>query len=273
MKAPVAFLLAVVAGSGMVAAATDVARPNLAQGATLSAINSAGVAGVNHSTEGAAVTIFDSFTGAATLTTTSGSPRTFIGSSLTVAPGTGTDVQIDEATVFMASTTTQTFANGLVIRMQFWDDFDGSSASAVFATPSGAVQIFTVPGPVTLTANTFNQINVVFTTPLTMTGLNIGLDINYQGDNGGGPLSTDTLTNLLRAQAEPGAGTLAVGSFTASGTFASPNWGFFRNVGNQTTFNHPNTDLRTFTGLDDILMAVQLRGLVTPVALTDFSVE
>lgn len=273
MKALGSFLLAAVSASTMAVAATDIARPNLVQGATLSAINSEGVAGVNHSPEGSAVTIFDSFTGATTLTTTTGSPRTFIGSSLTVDPGTGTDVAVHEATVFMASTATQSFSNGLVINMQLWDDFDGSSATAVFATPSGGVQTFTVPGPVNLTANTFTQINVVFAVPLTMTGLNIGLDINYQGDNGAGPASTDTLTNLLRAQPEPGSGLLAVGSFTANGTFVGPDWGFYRNVGNQTNFNHPNSDRRTFTGLDDILMVVQLRGAVTPVSLTDFSVE
>ena len=273
MKAPIAFLLAALSGSTMVAAATDVARPNLVQGPTFSAINSAGVAGVNRSAEGSAVAIFDSFTGAATLTTTTGSPRTYIGDSLTVAPGTGTAVQIDEATVFLASTAAQTYSNGLVIRMQFWDDFDGSSASAIFANAAGGVQTFTVPGPVTLTANTFSQINVIFTTPITVTGLTLGLDVNFQGDNGGGPASIDTLTNLLRAQPEPGSGTLAVGSFTASGTFVGPDWGFYRNAGNQTNFNHPNSDRRTFTGLDDILMVVQLRGLVTPVSVTSFSVE
>lgn len=273
MKALVAFVLAVVSASGMATAATDVPRPILVQGATLSAINSDGVAGVNRSIEGSAVTIFDSFTGAATLTTTTGSPRTYIGSPLTVAPGTGTDVQIDEATVYLASTATQTFSNGLVIRLQFWDDFDGSNVTAIFATPAGGVQTFTVPGPVTLTVNTFTTINLIFAVPITATGLAVGLDINFQGDNGGGPASTDSLTNLLRAQPEPGSGTLAVGSFTPSGTYTGPDWGFYRNVGNQTNFNHPSSDRRTFTGLDDILMAVQLRGLVTPVSLTDFSVE
>ena len=141
MKAPIAFLLAALSGSAMVAAATDVARPNLVQGPTFSAINSAGVAGVNRSAEGSAVAIFDSFTGAATLTTTTGSPRTYIGDSLTVAPGTGTAVQIDEATVFLASTAAQTYSNGLVIRMQFWDDFDGSSASAIFANAAGVKNV------------------------------------------------------------------------------------------------------------------------------------
>lgn len=270
MKVLSACLLAVIAVPGLVRAAVDGAQSNLVEGPTLSAINSAGVAG---SATGATVTIFDSFTGAGTLTTTTGSPRTFIGSPFTVASGTGSTVQIDEATVFMASTATQSFSNGLVIRIQVWDDFDGASATAIFSTPVGGVQTFTVPGPVNLTVNTFTQINVVFAPPLVLNGLTGGIDINFQGDNGAGPVSTDTLTNLLRAQAEPGTGTLAVGSFTASGTFVGPDWGFYRNVGNQTDFNHPNSDRRTFTGLDDILMAVQLRGSVTPVELMSFSVD
>jgi hypothetical protein len=86
-------------------------------------------------------------------------------------------------------------------------------------------------------------------------------------------VSIDSLTSLIRAAAEPGPGTLPVGSFTASGTFTGPDWGFYRNVGNQTNFNHPNSDRRTFTGLDDILLALQLRGAVLPVTLTTFDVE
>jgi hypothetical protein len=244
---------------------------NFTQGQTLTAINSEGVRASE--TTGTTVTIYDSFTGAATLTTTTGSPRTFIGAPFTVATGTGTDVTIDEATVFLASTATQSFSNGLVIRMQFYDTFDGNNASAIYSNPVGGVQTFTVPGPVNLTINTFTQINVVFPVPLTFTGLENGVDVNFQGDNGAGPASMDSLTNLLRGQAEPGPGTLAAGSFTTNGVYTGPDWGFYRNVGNQTNFNHPNSDRRTFTGLDDISMVIQLRGSVTPVELTGFSVD
>jgi uncharacterized repeat protein (TIGR01451 family) len=243
-----------------VSAAEDVALPNLVEGPRLVAINSDGVAGVNSAARGTLATIYDSFTGAATLTTTTGSPRTYISDPVTVA--TGPAVQIDEATVFLAATANQTYSNGLVIRIQFWDDFNGASATAIFSNPVGGVQTFTVPGPVTLTANTFTQINVVFAAPIVLNGQTVGVSINYQGDNGAGPVSVDNLTNLLRAQAEPGSGTLAVGSFQANGTYTGPDWGFYRNVGNQTNFNHPNSDRRTFTGLDDIGMALQLRGPV-----------
>lgn len=273
MKAPIAFLLAVLAGPGMASAATDSVGPSLTYGQTLNAINSSGVVGRNSSTNGAAVTIFDSHTGSANFTTTGGSPRTFMGDSFTVATGSGNDVQIDEATVFLAATATQTFSNGLVIRLQFWDDFDGANATAIYSNPVGGVQTFTVPGPVTLTINTFNQINLVFTPPITVSGLALGLDINYQGDNGGGPVSMDSITSLIRAANEPGPGTLPVGSLTTSGTFAAPDWGFYRNVANQTDFNHPNSDRRTFAGVDDIVLSLQLRGVVTPVSLTSFGVE
>lgn len=252
-------------------AQADETMGSFTKGQTLLAINSNGVQATE--SRGATVTIYDSFTGAATLTTTTGSPRTFIGAPFTVATGTGTDVTINEATVFMASTATQSFSNGLVIRLQFYDTFDGSNASAIFSNPVGGVQTFTVPGPINLTVNTFTQINLVFTVPLTFSGLENGVDVNFQGDNGAGPVSMDSLTNLLRAQAEPGTSTLAVGSFTTNGPYAAPDWGFYRNAGNQTNFNHPNSDRRTFTGLDDISMVIQLLGTVTPVELTTFSVE
>lgn len=248
----------------LVSAAEDIASSNLVEGPKLLAINSVGVAGVNNATRGTVATIYDSFTGAANLTTTTGSPRTYMSGPFTAAPGGS--VQIEEATVYMAATANQTFSNGLVIRIQFWNNFDGSSASAIFSNPVGAVQTFTVPGPVTLTANTFSTLDLIFTAPITLSGQTGGFSINYQGDNGAGPASTDNLTSLLRAQAEPGPGTLAVGSFQASGTYAAPDWGFYRNVGNQTNFNHPNTDRRTFTGLDDIGLALQLRGPPAAVA-------
>ncbi len=272
MKVLAACLLAVFSPA-LVGAAEDGTLSSLVEGPRLSAINSAGVAGVNHATTGAAVTIFDSFTGAATLTTTSGSPRTYMGDPFTVATGTGTIVQIDEATVYLASTAAQSYSNGLVIRVQLWDDFDGSSASAIFSNAVGGVQTFTVPGPINLAVNTFTPIDLTFAAPLVLNGLTGGFVVNYQGDNGAGPASIDTLTSLVRAQAEPGPGTLAVGSLVASGTFASPDWGFYRNAANQTNFNHPNSDRRTFTGLDDIVLALQLRGAVTPVELTSFSVD
>lgn len=272
MRVIVACLLAVLSPV-LVSAAEDGALSNFVEGPKLLAINSNGVVGVNHATTGAAVTIFDSFTGAATLTTTGGSPRTYMSDPFTVATGTGSVVQIDEATVYLASTAAQSYSNGLVIRIQFWDDADGASASAIFSNPVGGVQTFTVPGPINLGANTFSAIDVTFAAPIVLNGLTNGFSINYQGDNGAGPASIDTLTSLIRAQAEPGTGTLAVGSLVTSGTFATPDWGFYRNVSNQTNFNHPNSDRRTFTGLDDIVLSLQLRGSTTPVELTSFSVE
>lgn len=271
MRVLAACLLALFVAPVLVEAADDAAMPSFVEGPRLSAINSAGVAGSNNVQGG--VLIFDSFTGAVTLTTTTGSPRTFMGDSFTVPSGMGTTVQVDEATLFLASTAAQSYSNGLVIRVQFWDDYDGSSASAIFSNAIGGVQTFTVPGPVNLAANTFSQIDVTFAPPIILNGLTNGIDINYQGDNGAGPTSIDTLTSLIRAQPEPGSGVLAVGTFATSGTFASPNWGFYRNAGNQTNFNHPNTDLRTFAGQDDILLALQLRGVLTPVELTAFSVD
>ena len=64
-----------------------------------------------------------------------------------------------------------------------------------------------------------------------------------------------------------------MGSFPTSGTYVGPQFGFYRNVANQTTFNHANTDLRVFAGINNIALAVQLRGNLTPVELMSVDVE
>lgn len=241
----------------------------------LAAVNENGVKGAQQPT---AVLMYNSFTQATTLTTTTGSPRTFMGTPFTVAP-TGSTVSVASARVYLASTAAQSYSNGLVIRVQFWDGYDGSAnpifTSAVPSAPPTGVQVFTVPGPVSLAANTFTPIDITFAAPIVLNShINNGIDINYQGDNGGGPINVDTLTSLICAVTSPGSHTLAVGSLVGSGSWVSPQFGFYRNAGGQTTtFNHANTDLRVFTGLDDIVVCLQLTGDVTPVELQGFSVE
>lgn len=240
----------------------------LTEAPRLAAVNSDGVLGRVHTGTGGPIMIFDSFTGATTLTTTTGSPRTFMGDPFTTTTGTGTVVTIQEATVYLASTATQSFSNGLQIRIQFWETFD-SGANPIFSGAAGGVQTFTIPGPVNLTANTFTPIDLTFATPVVLSGLENGFAINYQGDNGAGFVSLDSLTSLIRAN-----GAIAVGMNTPNGVnFVGPTFGFYRNAANQTTFNHPPSDLRVFTGLTDILLALQLRGEVTPVTLQGFEVK
>jgi hypothetical protein len=236
-------------------------------GRTLAAVNSDGVV-ARVEGGGGPVMIFDSFTGAGTLTTTTGSPRTFMGDPFTTTTGTGTTVTIQEATVYLASTAAQSFSNGVQIRVQFWETY-ASGATPVFATAGGGVQTFTLPGPVNLALNTFTPINLVFPTPIVLSGLENGISINYQGDNGAGFASSDTITSLIR-----GNGALAVGSNTPNGAgFVAPTFGFYRNAAAQTTFNFAPSDFRQFAGITDILLALQLRGSVSPVELQHFEIK
>lgn len=271
MRSTIGVLILVLGAASAPAAEPDVVQPiTLTARPALAAVNGKGVPGRSPS---AAALVYDGFTNATTTTTTTGSPRTYMGTPFTVAPSGGL-VTVSGARVYLASTAAQSYSNGLVVRLQFWDGFDGSSASAIFSTEASAVQTFTVPGPTTLTANSFTPIDLTFSPPIVLNGsVNNGVDINFQGDNGAGPTSIDTLTSLICAAPAPGPHTLAVGSFVASGTWASPQFGFYRNVANQTNFNHPNTDRRTFTGLDDICLCLQLTADVTPVELQRFSIQ
>lgn len=238
----------------------------LTQAPTLRARNSEGVLGRVPGTEGVAVTIYDSFTAAALYTTTTGSPRTYMASP-PVAAGPGTIAHFEEATVYLAATAAFSCSGGIDIRVQVWDGFDGST-NPVFTTAVGAVETFTVAGPLSFALNTFTPINIAFPVARDLADLGGGWAIAYRCDNGAGMVSQDTATSLIR-----GNGALAVGTFPSSGTYVSPQFGFYRNVAGQTTFNHANTDLRVFTGVNDIALALQLRGNLTPVELISFEVE
>lgn len=270
----ISLVLASALGAQAAPAPDTLATAPMKMGPALVAVNQNGVAGRRSPS---AVLMYDAFTGATTLTTTGGSPRTYMGTPFTVAP-TGSNVSVTAARVYLASTAAQTYSNGLVIRLQFWDGFDGATnpifATAVPADPPGGVQTATIAGPITLAVNTYTPIDITFTTPIPLNGnVNNGIVINYQGDNGSGPVSVDTLTSLICTVPATGPHTLAVGSLVGSGSWASPQFGFYRNVANQTTFNHANTDLRTFAGQDDIRLCLQLTGDVTPVELQGFSIE
>jgi hypothetical protein len=262
----VALLLSIgVASTSWAAPADPSSAAGWTQAPTLRAMNSQGVLGREPGTEGVAVTIYDSFTGA-TPTTTTGSPRTFMASPFTAA-GPGTIAHIEEATVFLAATATFSCSNGIDVRVQVWDGFDGST-NPVFTTPVGAVETFTVAGPLSFTVNTFTPINVVFPVARDLADLTGGWAIAYRCDNGAGLVSQDSATSLIRHTAA-----LAVGSFPTTTGYVAPQFGFYRNVANQTTFNHANSDLRVFTGINNIALAVQLRGNLTPVELLSIDVE
>lgn len=232
----------------------------------LNAVNSRGIAAVSPE-GGAPPTIFDSFTGGNTFIL-GNEPRSFMASPFTVA-GSGGAVTIEEATVYLASPEAQSYSNGLLIRIQFWENYRGES-QPVFSNAVGALQTFTVPGPISIGALMVLPVNVTFATPVTLVGTaNNGFAINWQGDNGAGPVSLERLTSLVRRGAA-----LSVGTFTDDPpNFVTPEYGFYRNVSGQTNFNHAPTDLTRFVGFSNVMLAVQFRGGVTPVELQSFSVE
>lgn len=235
------------------------------QAPALRAKNSAGALGRAPGIEGVPVTIYDSFTGA-TPTTTTGSPRTYMASPFTAA-GPGTIAHIEEATVYLAATATFSCSNGIDIRVQVWDGFDGST-TPIFTTPVGAVETFTVAGPLSFTINTFTPINIIFPVARDLADLTGGWAIAYRCDNGSGLVSQDSATSLIRTTSA-----LAVGAFPTTTGYTSPQFGFYRNVANQTTFNHAASDLRVFAATNNIALAVQLRGNLTPVELMSIEVE
>lgn len=266
MKIPAMMMLLVCGASASWAAADSKSSATLTQAPTLRAVNSEGVLGRAPGTEGVAVTIYDSFTGAGTYTTTTGSPRTYMASP-PVAAGPGTIAHFEEATVYLAATASFSCSGGIDIRVQVWDGFDGAT-NPVFTTAVGGVETFTVAGPLSFTINTFTPINITFPVARDLADLGGGWAIAYRCDNGAGMVSQDSATSLIRTT-----GALAVGTFPSSGTYVTPQFGFYRNVAGQTTFNHANTDLRVFTGINDIALAIQLRGNLTPVDLISFDVE
>ena len=272
MKVAVRFLLAlsfVLSSSSATWAASDAARTGTWRVApTLRAVNSAGGLGRMPGTEGSAVTIFDSFTDAGLVTTTSNSPRTYMGTPF-VAAGPGTIAHITEATVYLAPTGAFACSNGIDIRVQVWDGFDASAILAVFSDAVGGVETFTVPGPLVFGPLDFTPINLTFPVPRDLVDLTGGWVVSFRCDNGSGMVSLDEATSGIRAD-----GPLTVGSFPPnSGPYNAPVYGYYRNVGGQTNFNHPGSDHRTISGLNDIGLALQLRGTLTPVELLSFGVE
>lgn len=182
--------------------------------------------------------VFDSFTGATAYTTTTGSPRTFMGMPFNLDGAAGSDPAITRITFYLAYTgaAAQTYQS-LRIQFQLWDGWSGT-ADPVFSSPLSSGAMFAdVAGPVTLTPNTYSPLTVTLTTPLPMSGLlSHGIAVNYQGDTGSGLASADALTSLLRYGSTP----LAVGANGLSNAYG------YRNASGHVDFNFAPTDSRSF---------------------------
>ncbi|MDC8014313.1 hypothetical protein [Tahibacter soli] len=197
----------------------------------------------------------------AEFTTTTGSPRTFIGGAANI-DGPGPQVDVTSMDLFMAATAAGSYTN-IRARVQFWDTYVQAS-SPVFSNAAGTV-IEADFGPLEAVANTVYTLTINLPAPLRLNSLNAkGFTVSFQGDTGAGLATADALTTALSINGAQNVGTSAVNSGN----------GFYRNVGNQTTFNFQSTDLRTFTGITDARASIVLRGNATvPVSLQAFDVE
>jgi hypothetical protein len=194
-------------------------------------------------------------------TTTTGSPRTFIGGAANI-DGPGPQVDITSVDLFMAATSTATYTN-IRARIQFWDTYTPAN-SPVFADAAGAV-IEADVGPVSTTINTVSTLTIDLAKPLRLNSLaGKGFTVSFLGDTGAGPAPLDALTTALSIN-----GAMALGS-----SAVNAGNGFYRNVAGQTTFNFSSTDLRTFTGITDARATIVLRGNASvPVSLQSFSID
>lgn len=237
-------------------AANDAVGLSLQQGPTISV-----TAGDGQPTGTADPVVYDSFTVATGLTTTTGSPRTVMGGGFTAA-GAGPEVDISKITVYMAATSAATYTN-VRVNIQLWDTAAAAS-TPVFGSAAGSLIVVDL-GPVTTTTNTFNAVDITLPSPIRLSSLaNKGIAVGYQGDSGAGLVTTDALTSLLTYGAPVSVGT---NSFNGGN-------GFLRNASLRSDYNFLPSDLRTFTGITDVGFGVILYGNATvPVTLQSYSVD
>lgn len=210
---------------------------------------------------GADPIVFDSFTSATGLTTTTGVPRTFMGGVFT-SSGAGPQVDVTAIDVYPASTAAANYTN-VRINIQLWNTY-AAAGSPVFSSPASAV-ISADVGALAAAVNTFYPVTITLPTPVRLNSLaNKGIAISYQVDTGSGLVVSDNMTSLLTYE-----GSVSVGTYVLNGGN-----GFFRNASGRTDYNFLSSDLRTFTGIDDAALGVILYGDATvPVTLQSFGVD
>ena len=237
-------------------AAADAVGQNLQQGPTFSV--SVGGAQPTGTSDPA---VYDSFTTATGLTTTTGVPRSVMGGGFSAA-GAGPQVDISKITVYMAATTAVAYSN-IRVNIQLWDTAAAAS-TPVFGSAAGSLIVADL-GAVSTTANTFNAVDVTLSPPVRLNSLaSKGIAVSYQGDSGSGLATTDALTSLMTYGAPVSVGT---NSFNGGN-------GFLRNASLRTDYNFLPSDLRTFSGITDVGFGVILYGNASvPVTLQSYSVD
>jgi len=230
----------------------------------------------------AGVTVWDTMYGAGP-TTTTGSPRTFIGGAIgSLGNGSGTGpitlTGLDAAMV----NTTGAALNGITairLNMTFWGTFGTGTAAAdlVYGTLLTQASVdFTLATPLNLASNTYIPVGNDFAVGASaanagvdLTALNIvlptltsiaGVTLNWQVNQGAGFVATQAgLTSGLVANVAP--------QTIGSNAFAAPG-GFFRNAGPRASYadgNFINSDARNFgAAAPNTNMAYRLYATPTP---------
>ena len=205
----------------------------------------------------AEVLVFDSFSNATNLTTTTGLPRTYMGMPVDLDSAAGSNPMISRIVVYMAyaGAAAQSYSR-LRVRLQMWDSWWWED-DPVFSIPVEAVYVADVDEAILMQPNTFVPINLALPSPMPLTGLlSHGVVINFQGDKGSGLETSNDLTALLRYGSNP----IAVGANALPESYG------YRNVSGQTTFNHPQSDSRTFEESNEG-MALELYATTSPVTV------
>jgi hypothetical protein len=202
---------------------------------------------------GPEVLVLDTASGSPSFSITGGLPRTVMGEPFDAADP-GFPLRITRVELFLVSTATQTYENGLCIRLRFWEDHDLTS-SPVFSTPVGLLYHLRVPGPVALDPNVFYIYSRELRPPADFANLTgNGFVVNFQGDNGSGCQDSNDLTALIRFVDEPDQAPIAVGSIPLQ----APRLGFYRNSTTRTDFNFEPADLRYIQGTNSNAVAIRL---------------
>jgi hypothetical protein len=213
-------------------------------------------------TAGHAALVFDNFPAVPVSGTNIGStgstPNTFMGSGFTLAAGTSQITGFDLFPVNLSGTT----FNALLLNIYVWGTVNTSgtvnAATPAFSNLLGSYSFTTTGSYATgfyysfVSATPGVTPGVALTTPLAVSGPNVGITLNYQGSTDGGAswLSANSLTSMISYGAAPSVG-------------ANLFNGYYRNANSETNGNFTST-LRSL-GLTNQSVAVRIYGDVSPV--------
>ena len=210
----------------------------------------------------AATVLFDNMTAAETgvagaaLTATSSTPNTFMGDGYILAAGASTITGFD---LFPVNSTAATTYTNLKLNVYVWGTVNTGTVNATtpaFSNLLGsysfttAASTFSNTGYYAFEGDGVSTPGVSLTTPLTLTGITVGLSFNIQGSTNGGVTyaSANNLTSLISYGAAP-----TVGAEVFNG--------YYRNAASEANGNF--TSATRSLGLTYQSVAVRVYGDVT----------